>query len=126
MTWFNGVFRYWTLEWEVLFILLLVVNINVALLTQSVRALLVAGPVFVTMMYLYTKMGEIFEESQDLLRNHLPTCNDAWFRRRRKAYRTLRVNVGSFYCADRSLVLTMLSIITQYTANMVLTLKMKA
>ena len=123
LIWFNGAFRYWTLEWEVLFILLLVVNINVAVLTQSVRALLVAGPVFVMMMYLYTRMGEIYDESRDFLRNHIPNSEVEWFKRIRKAYRPLRVTVASFYHADRSLILTMLAIITQYTANMVLTLK---
>ena len=60
---------------------------------------------------MYTKMGEINEESKGILHAQLVTCSDPWLKKRSKAYRALRVNVGSFYYADAGLIVTMLSLV---------------
>ena len=97
------------------------IDITIAVVNQSVRALLVAASIGTMMFYLYTKMGEIFEESRDILHAWLPSCNDPWSRKRCEANRPLRVNVGSSYFADRGLIFNMLSIVLQNTSNLILT-----
>ena len=71
-------------------------------------------------IYLFKRMGNIYTESQELLSEFLPACSTPWFGRTCKAYRPLRVNVGSFYYADRTLVLTILTIILTNTASLVM------
>ena len=123
LIWFNQIFGHWTLVWQTTFISVFVIDITIAVVSQSVRALLVAASIGTMMAYLYTKMGKVFEESQGILHAWLPWCNDPWLKKRCEAYRALRVNVGSFYYADRGLILTMLSIALQNTSNLVLTLR---
>ena len=122
LLWFNKIFGNWTLVWQATFISVLVIDITIAVLNQSVRALLVAGCIGTMMVYLYTKMGEVFEESQGI-HAWLPWRHDPWLKKCCEAYRALRVNVGSFYYADRGLIFTMLAIMLQNTSNLVLTLR---
>lgn len=109
--------------WHTAFITLIVIDMTVAIISQSVHAGLVVASIVTMMTYLFTKMGEIFGESHGILQAWLVSSknnNDPWLKRRCKAYRALRANVGSFYYADKGLIVTALSIVLQSPANLVL------
>ena len=76
--------------------------------------------VTVVLLYLFQRMGNVYTESSELLSEFVPNYSTPWFRRVVKAYKPLRVNVGSFYYADRTLVLTILTIIFTNTASLVM------
>ena len=92
--------------WEATFISLVVIDLNVAIKQQSIQPLLIACSMATMMTYLYTSMGKIYEQSKGIMDNAIPGRRDAsWLNRKRRAYRALRVNVGSFYFVDKGLVL---------------------
>ena len=82
LLWFNKIFGQWTLVWQTTLISVLIIDIKIAVLNQPVRALLVAASIGTMMTYLYTKMGEIAEESQGILHAWLPSCDNPWLKKR--------------------------------------------
>ena len=97
-----------------------IIDMTIFILNQSVRALLAAVTTGTIMMSLYSTMGKIYEDSKGIPKEWLLSCNDPWLKKRCIAYRAPRVQIGSLYYADRGLIITMLSIVLQNTANLVL------
>ena len=125
LLWFNKIFGVWTLTMQTTLISVLIIDMTIVILNQSVRALLAAVTTGTIMMSLYTAMGKVYEESKGIPKAWLVSCNDPWLKKRCIAYRTLRLHVGPFYYADRGLTITMLSTVLQNTANLVLGLRQR-
>ena len=118
---YNDTFKIWAVISESTWIFTAIVNASLAI-CEALTAQHSNGHCSVNSppIYLFKRMGNIYTESHELLSEFLPACSTPWFRRTCKAYRPLRVNVGSFYYADRTLVLTILTIILTNTASLVM------
>ena len=119
---FNAVYGMSMLTQELLMIVAVVVNTTFALLHGSQRSLVMASTLFV--ICAYKTYGTMFEESRATLESwKREGRRSPWLRRYCRAYRPPRVNIGSFFYADKSLTLTILSIMLDYTASMALTIQ---
>ena len=116
---YNCTFQIWAVISESTWIFTAIVNASLAIVKLSPRSTAMVIAVSTILLYLFKRMGNVYTESRELLSEFLPTCSTPWFRRTCKAYRPLRVNVGTFYYADRTLVLTILTIILTNTASLV-------
>ena len=118
---FNGVFGYYALSIEILGIVAVVVNTTLAVIYDSGRAFIISLAALIILLHAYKSYGAVYEESK--------VSRDSWMstailtRQYRRAYRPGRISIGSFFHADRSLILTMLSIILNHTLNLVLAVK---
>ena len=118
---FNGVFGYYTLSVEILGIIAIVVNTALTVLYDSPRAIVISLTSVIVLLHGFKSFGAVYEESKK--------SRDSWIstgiiaRRYYRAYRPGRICVGSFFHADKSLILTILSIVLNYTSNLVLAVK---
>ena len=109
---FNAIYGISTLTQEFMLTLAIVVNITFAVLHASPRSLVMASTLFIIVIYAYKTYGTLYEESRTTLESwKRGGRSSAWFRRFCRAYRPPRVVIGSFFYADKSLTLTILSIV---------------
>ena len=118
-TW-NDMFGTWGFVVEVIAILSSTLNLFQAVVYSSFKGLSVGLLTMVVAFILFGLMADVYEESQGP-RKSWSTVRVKWFVKFSRSARPLAVNVGSFYFADRQLLLTLLNIITSNTANLVLT-----
>lgn len=118
LEYFNSIFSSYTVTIQVAGMFLIVVNSTLALAYSSIRGLVLGSAFFVIVLLQYKNYGTVYEESCTTLETWRTVRSDPWFRRYCKSCRPLRVNMGRYYFADRTLVLTMLSIILDNTANL--------
>ena len=119
---FNSIYGTFMLTLELLLIVAVVVNTTFAVLLGSPRSLVIASTLFVIVIYAYKAYGSVYEESRETWESwQRGGINNAWFRRYCKAYRPPRVALGTFFYADKSLTLTILSVVLNNTVSMALT-----
>ena len=122
---FNASYGSYMLFHEVLAIVTIVVNTTLAVVHDSPRAFVIALMLFTLLIYSYKTFGTVYEESKMTSQTWSSVRTAAWFRRYCRAYRPPRILIGSFYYADRSLTLTILSAVLDNTANMAITTRGK-
>ena len=117
---FNGTFSIWVYLVEVMVIVAAVMNASIAILFQSARSALITAAALTVLLTVFGSLGNVHAGSRNLLVACRNMRDNAWLTRHSIATRELRVKVGLFFYADRSLVLTILSIILNNTANIVM------
>ena len=122
---FNATYSTYMLSNEILAIVTIVVNTTLAVVHESPRALVIAMMLFILLIYAYKTFGTVYEEGKVTSQTWSSRETSAWFRRYCRAYRPPRILIGSFYYADRSLTLTILSTVLDNTANMAITTRGK-
>ena len=123
MQYVNAKFALYILTLEVLGIVTVVVNATFTVTHHSPRAAAISTTLLILTLHSYKNFGNVYEESSKSLRRWSSSMVPAKsaFSKFCRAYRPLRVRIGRFYYADRSLMLTILSIILVNTANLALT-----
>ena len=124
---FNTTFGYYSLSVQVMGIVTVIVNMTFAVLFLSIRGLILAAAFCVVILGAYKNYGVLYEESKKSISQWsgytATESQQRWFCRFTKSCMPLRINIGAFYYADRSLMLTMLSTILVSTANLALTIR---
>lgn len=69
----------------------------------------------------FQNFATLYEHSAKVLRSWKDAPKRKWFVKYSRACRPLNVRVGSYYYADESMILTILSTVVSVTANLVLT-----
>lgn len=119
---YNAIFGVSALTQELMLILVIVVNATVAVFHAAPRAMVVTFAFFAIAIYTHKDYGATYEGWKLSWESwQRESRSSAWFRRYCRSYRPPRVVVGSFFYADKSLTLTILSIVLNYTASMALT-----
>ena len=118
----NSTFSLFALMLVAAFISLIMINASMAVKYLAVREGLTAVIMCALCMALFKTMGEVYETSRDVYgRLSGLEVDSAILRRYRKAYRPLRIDIGSVGYADMMLCLTILSTILENTVNLVMT-----
>ena len=97
-----------------------IINCSIEIIVLSLRASLVAMAALVILIAVFGNLGKVYEESRTWILTCRSMRQNSWLARQFIATRELRVKVGLFFHIDRSLVLTILSIILTNTANVVM------
>ncbi|CAG7824251.1 unnamed protein product [Allacma fusca] len=123
---FNATFGKWVLGAEITLMWVVVFNIFLAIVFGTVRG--TVNGVIGTIIFLqfYKMMGQTYELSKGTLgswRKVTYRVDSPWMKRSMRACKPLAVNVGSFCYADKSLMLTILAIISSASANLILTFR---
>ena len=117
---FNWTFSTWALVVEVMVIAAVVMNSSIAILFLSARAAPIGIAALTLLVTVFGSLGNVHSRSRKLILTCRGMRGNAWLTRHYIATQELRVKVGSFFYADRSLVLTILSIILTNTVNIVM------
>lgn len=80
---------------------------------------------FSTLIHLWKNMSEVYETSVELLHGWKDMVKDKWFRRFLQSTRPARMNIGSFYYADREIILTVTQIIMNNTCTLIMSTSSK-
>ena len=80
---------------------------------------------FSTLIHLWKNMSEVYETSVELLHGWKDMIKDKWFRRFLQSTRPARMNIGSFYYADREIILTIMQIIMNNTCTLIMSTSSK-
>jgi len=122
LQYFNGDFGFYTLTMEIIVIIAVVVNFTLAVTEQSLRGFVIASLAVPIVLFTYGNYGAVFDSAKDTLTSWKTTTRGGWFFKYCRSWRPLRINIGSFYYADRALALTILSIFLNYTASLSLSI----
>ncbi|CAG7730401.1 unnamed protein product [Allacma fusca] len=123
-TCFNKVYGTWVLGCEAGLIWVVVINIFIMVVFGTVRSFVNTFITSWMFLQLFKMLGQVHDLSKEILwswkgapaQNHTIASTKCI-----AAFRPLHVSVGSFYFADKSLFLTILSIILTSSANLILT-----
>ena len=102
-----------------------VVNLFLAVIYGSPKGVVVGILSCVLIQIMYGNLARIHEVSGDVLLSWKQHNTPKWFRKFERSCRPLHVLVGRYYFADRELVLTIFSIVTNYTANLIMTFRLE-
>ena len=78
----------------------------------------IAIVVFLTVTF--KALGQVYEESQEVLRQKRSLLGDKWFRRFHRSCRPLKIQVGGMYFAELGMCLTMRSFVIENVANILI------
>ena len=117
---FNATFSMWTFLVEVMVIVAVVLNASIGILYLSVRSVLVSTAALVILRSVFGNLGNVYGKSKKLIVACRSMKHSPVLMRHYIATEELKVKVGSFFYADRSLILTILSTILTSTANVVM------
>lgn len=123
---FNHLFRQWMSGIELLAAVDTVVYITVAVLTGMPRALISSAVAFIALFYTISMSGDVFTLSGHILQKDWSNgegMRHSWFEKSRRAFRPLRIEFGSFFYADKCLMLTVLSTVLTNTTNLLVFLR---
>jgi len=88
--------------------------------SRAVQQFVVAIFFASTLLHLWTDMGDIFKSAKSVQQSWKEKVEDPWFKRFLRSTRVVRMNVGAFFYADRSIRLTILGMISQNTVSLLL------
>ena len=121
----NAECRWLTLSFEIIMILLLTAIFFAGVRTSdgllAVRLCIVACVAFTICLIMFNSMADIHAEFQQMVTSwkYLP-LRDAWFRRFMRSVRPIGIMVGSYFEADKGLVMTIAGIIVDNTVSLLM------
>ena len=120
---FAGLFRHYVSIIQLAGISCVVTNTYQAVVTGSLRSLVLALAVFYGHIQFVERTAQVHDMSANVLlrwrrvgKGHVPL----WFPRFLKSCKNVSVPVGNFFYIDRGLVLTILSVVTDSSASLIL------
>ncbi|CAG7659417.1 unnamed protein product [Allacma fusca] len=116
----NAVFGIWTIQTAITTVVGVIINAFLAIIFFKSRSYVIATIGCIVILMLFKNLGQLFEESRETFLSWKKITQPE-FRKFHRSCRPLRVSVGSFYFADKSLMLTLLTIIVTHSANLILT-----
>ena len=116
----DEIFSTFILACEMMGIVFTTVNLFQAVIFSSVKNLCVGLFSLLITFIFFATIADAYEESE-LARQSWRAVQLKWFTKFRRSAMPLAITMGSFYFVDRALLLTILDIITNNTANLVLT-----
>ncbi|CAG7786856.1 unnamed protein product [Allacma fusca] len=120
---FNASYSYWALGAQTFLTVFCIANIFQAGALQNPRGLLNAMFQMFLIKLIFKHLAQIYESSAPTLESWRETKGSVWFQKYLRACKPLRVVVGSFYYADNTLILTMISVISANAASMIVAYK---
>ena len=120
---FDAIYRSYNIFTQIMTISVAVLAMYQAVKFRSLRALILAVASGVGRCWYLKHSAVVYETSRDVLLRwkQIDSRGGPWFRRFLKSCRVVSIPVGSFFCVDRSLILTTISIILNTCASLILT-----
>ena len=116
----NSIFGMFIFVIEITAVLFSTLNFFEAVAYSNFRGLPVGLLTSLVAFILFRTMADVYEESE-LARQSWRSVRVKWFVKFSRSARPLAANVNSFYFADRNLLLTILHVIANSTATLILT-----
>ncbi|CAG7724356.1 unnamed protein product, partial [Allacma fusca] len=118
---FNMMFSRWLMILEVMIIIAIVVHLFLSIVIGQLRVLILAMFGILIIVFLFSSCGDVNELATKTLNAWKLLLYQREFRKFHRSCRPWRISLGGFYFVDKALVLTILSIISQQTWNLILT-----
>ena len=121
-TGFAGIYSHWVSVSELLGIILIILNIYQAVVTGSFRALMMALGIGVAFSGFLKQLAQPYEASREALLSWERELHRVpkWGKAFHRSCRPIAVPVGTFFFVDKGLTLTVLSIVVNNSASLVL------
>ena len=100
-------------------------NLFLAVIFGSAKGAIVGILSVALIRIMFGNLARINEASTEVLVSWRQFDGPRWFRKFEKSCRPLTVLIGRYYFADKQLVLTILSIVTVNTANLIMTFRLE-
>ena len=124
---FNYMYAEWMARMESFIMVVVTMNATIGILFFNPRGIFTAVVAFPLLLHFIRASGTVYEESEESLKcwRSVDYHNHKLFAKFRRSCRPLRIKFGSFFHADRSLALTVVTTVFSQTANLVLTFSQK-
>ena len=120
---YASIYRHWMSIMELANVVVVILNVYQAVIVRSYRALVLAFTVGTGFCWTLKQLAGVYEASRDVLFSAQRRTQDIqkWGRKFLRSCRPINIPVGSFFYVDRPLILTVLSIVINSSASLILT-----